>query len=193
VTTNWPADISLLARHLDDGWTSHAAHRWSVGRMSSDPETLGRRPCAAVAFDTHTGALAVERTWPTTLGEDDEPLDYRAAREPDVLAELLVALRLAGALLVDYGTDIDVAFYVGAVGNEDGYLVSSERAAGPRFGAPVARVGTPPAEVPARHLDTDRFSMDEVVDPYRAAEVLAGPWLATFRDDNLLAKIAGHD
>lgn len=120
VAAKWPANISLLARHLDDGWTTYAAHRWSAGRMSSDPETLGRTPRAAVAFDTRTGALAVERSWPTTLGEDDEPLAYRAAREPDALAELLVALRLAGGLLSDYGTCIDVAFYVGAVVNDHG-------------------------------------------------------------------------
>ncbi len=193
VAANWPASTSLLARQLSDGWTTHAPHRWAAGRMSSDHETLKHMPRAAVAFDTRTGALAVERTWPTMLGEDDEPLAYRAAREPDVLAELLVALRLAGGLLAANATPIDVAFYVGAVGDEHGYLVSSERAVGPRFGAPVARVGSPPAEVPARHLDTERVAIESLSDPYGAAGVLAGPWLATFRGDDLLAKLAAAD
>lgn len=190
IAAKWPANVSLLARRLEDGWTTHGAHRWAAGRMSSDGATLARAPRAAVGFDTRTGALAVERTWPTMLGEDNEPLAYRAAREPDVLAELLVALRLAGALLAAYATPIDVAFYVGAVGDAHGHLVSSERAAGPRFGAPVARVGNPHAEVPGRHLDTERFAIEDLTDPYRAARVLAGPWLATFRDDDLLVKLA---
>lgn len=190
VAARWPASVSLLTRHLADGWTANGTHCWAAGRMNSEPQQLVRGPRAAVAFDTRIGALAVERTWPTALGEDDEPLAYRAAREPDVLAELLVAVRLAGGLLAAYDAPVDVACYIGAVGDEQGRLVSSQRAvSGPRFGPPVARVGRPRAEVPSHHLDSARFEVEDLVNPYRAAEVLAGPWLATFRDDDLLAKL----
>jgi hypothetical protein len=194
VAARWPASVSLLTRRLADGWTADGAHRWAAGRMSSVPQRLVRGPRAAVAFDTRTGALAVERTWPTALGEDDEPLAYRAAREPDVLAEMLVAVRLAGTLLAAYDAPVDIAFYIGAVGDEQGRLVSSQRAvSGPRFGPPVARVSHPRAEVPGRHLDSARFEIEDLVNPYRAAEVLVGPWLATFRDDDLLAKLAADE
>jgi hypothetical protein len=185
---HWPNAVSLLARRLGEGWTPDGSHRWVAGRMTSNVENLARGGYAAVAFDTRTGALAVERTWPTAIGEDDEPLSYRAAREPEVVAELIVALRLAGSLLAGCGTPVDVAWYFGAVGGEQNHLVSSQCAVGPRFGHPVP-LQQPVAEVPTHHLDSTRFEIEDLVDPYRSAQVLAGPWLATFRDDDLLTAL----
>jgi len=185
---HWPPAVSLLARHLGEGWTTAGPHQWVAGRMTSNVENLARGSYAAVAFDTRTSALAVERTWPTALGEGGEQLGYRAAREPEVVAELIVALRLAGALLTACGPRIDIAWHFGAPGGEQNALVSSERAVGPRFGDPVP-LRQPLAEVPTSHLDSARFEIEDLLDPYRAAQELAGPWLATFRDDDLLAKL----
>jgi hypothetical protein len=47
--------------------------------------------------------------------------------------------------------------------------------------------------VPGRHLDNARFEIEDLGDPYRAAKVLAGPWLAGFRDDDLLATLAADE
>jgi hypothetical protein len=188
VAVSWPQHVSLLARRLSEGWTSHQAHIWTAGRMSTDPAALAQRPFAAVAFDTRTGALSVERTWPTLLGEDDEALNYYAAREPNVIAELLVSLRLAGELLASYGRPVDVAFYVGAA-TPDGFLVSSERGAGPGLAEPIALGATPPAEVPATHLDYDLFDLEHLADPQVAATALAGPWLETFNRGGLIAEL----
>jgi hypothetical protein len=188
VASAWPNRVSALVNRLKEGWAAPEPHIWTAGRMTKDLEKLANNSWAAVAFDTRTGALAIERTWPTRLGEDGEPLSYLAAREPNVVAELLVSLRLAGAMMVPYGTRVDAAFYVGAV-TGSGFLVSTERAGGPRFEEPVARVQNPRAEVPARHLDHARFGIEQLNDPYDAAGVLAGPWLATFHRGDLLARL----
>jgi hypothetical protein len=68
-------------------------------------------------------------------------------------------------------------------------LVSSERAvSGRRFGEPDARI-KPAAEVPPRHIDHGRFALTELVEPYSTAQQLLGPWLATFRDEDLFARL----
>jgi hypothetical protein len=188
VAAAWPTHVSALAARLGGGWSASQPHIWTAGRMTKDLEKLAGGSWAAVAFDTRTGALAIERTWPTRLGEDGEHLNYLAAREPNVVAELLVGLRLVGSVMEPYGTPVDAAFYMGAA-TAAGFLVSTERAGGPRFEEPVGGLESPRAEVPARHLDHTRFDIGQLTDPYVAASMLAGPWLATFGRGDLLARL----
>jgi hypothetical protein len=184
VAAEWPPNASLLASRLADGWISMGTHRWGAGRASADPETLVRGTFAAASFDTDRSVLTVDRTWATRVHDDAGHPAFHAVREPEIAAELLVALRLGAALLEPTGVDdVDVVVQVTAA-TEGRLLVSSERAvSGGRFGDPEGSLGSPVEEVKAHHLDRLRFTLDDLRDPYRAGEELLGPWLATFRSD----------
>lgn len=115
---------------------------------------------------------------------------FYAAREPEVAAELLVALSLADALLGSipglHALDVALLFASAPTGNS---LVSSEKAvSGRRFGEPEGRIRAT-ADVPSRYLDGGRFAPSELRDPYRLARTLLGPWLATFREEDLFDRL----
>jgi len=189
VAAAWPDGVSLVLGRLQRGWTAAAPHVWQGGRSSTDPGSLASRPTAAASFSTQTCVLTVDRTWPTAIVDDRGRLLYHAAREAEVLAELLITLRIAASLLHSAGgvAAADLAVVIGAA--PSGRLVSSERAvAGGRFGEPHDGI-RPVAEVPSHFTDGGTFALDDLRDPYRAARGVLGPWLATFRGDDLLARL----
>ena len=189
VAHGWPDSASLLLSRLQRGWSATAPHAWGAGQSSTDAASLAVRPTAAAVFSTKTCVLTVDRTWPTAVVDDRGQLIFHAAREPELAAELLISLRMGASLLWQLPglAAVDVALVIGAA--PSGRLVSSERAvSGGRFGEPHEGV-QPTAEVPSHHTDGDRFSVDDLRDPYRAARALIGPWLTTFRDDDLLARL----
>jgi hypothetical protein len=115
---------------------------------------------------------------------------FYAAREPEVAAEMLVSLRLAGSLLAELpglqAVDVAVQIAAAPMGTT---LVSSERAvSGGRFGDPSGAI-RPTFEVPSHYLDEGRLRLEEIFDPYVATRQLLGPWLATFRGDDLLDRL----
>ena len=119
---------------------------------------------------------------------------FYAAREPEIAAEVLVSLRLAASLLDGLsglqGVEVAIQIAAGPIGRT---LVSSERAvSGGRFGDPEGSI-RPVAEVPSHYIDEGRFALDELSDPYVVAGALLGPWLATFRDDDLLDRLRESD
>jgi hypothetical protein len=189
VAHGWPDSASLLLSRLQRGWSATAPHAWGAGRSSTDAASLAVRPTAAAVFSTKTSVLTVDRTWPTAVVDDRGRLIFHAAREPEVAAELLISLRMGASLLWQLPglVAVDVALVIGAA--PSGRLVSSQRAvSGGRFGEPHEGI-QPTAEVPSHHTDGDRFSVDDLRDPYRAARAMIGPWLTTFRDDDLLARL----
>jgi hypothetical protein len=192
VTTDWPEKVSLLTERLAEGWTSQAAHCWGAGRTTGDAESLTRSPTAAACYITKGCALRVDRTWVTRIDDDGGQLAYFAAREPEVVAELLVALRLGGALLERLpdvnAADLSVQIAAAPSGKT---LVSSEAAvSGGRFGDPAGYLPKPvTTEVETHYLDNARVTLDELRDPYLAADTLIGPWLSTFRSDDLLGRL----
>jgi hypothetical protein len=192
VAAGWPDHVSLAARRLAEGWQSIAPHQWGAGRTFNDPDTLAQRHSAAASFVTRSSVLGVDRTWATRIYDDAGELAYHAAREPEVVAEILVSLRLAAALLEPLSAlrGVDVAVQIAAAPSGT-TLVSSERAvSGGRFGDPAGYLPEPVAtEVRTHYHDTARVAIDDLRDPYQAAEQLIGPWLATFRRDNLLARL----
>ena len=191
VATDWPDWVSLLARRLGEDWKSVAPHHWGAGRTFDDADALAQHPSAAVSFVTRNTVLGVDRTWPTRIYDDAGDFAFHAAREPEVVAETLVSLRLAASLLEPLAAlqGVDVAVQIAAEPSGT-TLVSSERAVsdGGRFGDPAGHLPKPVAtEVRTHYHDTARVALDDLRDPYRAADQLIGPWLATFRPDNLLA------
>ena len=194
VAKDWPASVSLLARRLGEGWHSMGPHRWGVGRSTEDAETLSQRDFAAASFTTQQCVLCVDRTWATGVRDPNGRISYYTAREVHVAAELLVALRLGAELLEPLGEPeaVDVVVQIAGAPKR---LVANERAAGPRFHEPewheAWNSDPPPAEVPSHHLDYGRFSLGQIRAPFVVARSLVGPWLATFRDDDVFARIAG--
>ena len=191
VASDWPESASLLLRRLADDWAPVAPHQWGAGRSGDDAERLATTPTAAIAFDSRTCALRMDRSWPTSVHDDYGRLVYYAAREPEVAAELLVTLAVAGDLLqaLSGATAMHVAVRVSAAPRGKTLLVSSERAvSGGRFGEPDARI-VPTEEVPGYHEDAGRFSIADVRDAFAVAGPLLGPWLIQFRDDDLLASL----
>jgi hypothetical protein len=191
LAASWPSQVSLLAHRLAEGWQPMAPHVWGAGRTFSDAGMLARHPSAATSFVTRSAVLCVDRTWATQIYDDDEEFSFNAAREPEVAAELLVSLGVAASLLESLsgltGVDIVVQIAAAPLGTT---LVASERAvSGGRFGEPEGSLRSPAAEVRSHYLDSARFALDELRDPYRAAEQLIGPWLATFRSDDLFARL----
>jgi len=189
VAHGWPDSASLLLGRLQRGWSATAPHAWSAGRSSTDAASLAVRPTAAATFSTKTCVLTVDRTWPTAVVDDRGHLIFHAAREPEVAAELLISLRMGASLLSELPglAAVDVALIIGAA--PSGRLVSSERAVSDgRFGEPHEGIQAT-AEVPSYHTDGDRFSVADLRDPYRAASDLIGPWLTTFRNDDLLTRL----
>jgi hypothetical protein len=186
---DWPADASLLVRRLGQGWSAHGAHLWAAGESTDDAGALVRMPTAAVAVTTRDSALRMDRTWPTRIYTDHGEFAYYAAREPEVVAELVVTLAVTAELLeaAPGATGCDVALLLSAAPRGSHQLVSSERAvSGGSFGEPAGHI-TPPAEVPPYHLDHGRFTLAEIADGYAVAEQLLGPWLVQFRGDDLVA------
>lgn len=192
VAADWPDEISLLTHRLRKGWRPMAAHRWGAGVTFEDPEALTRHRSAAASFDTRSTALTVNCTWPTSIYNEIGQLAYHAAREPEVVAEFLVSLRLAAALLDPLPTlrNVDVAVTIAAAPAGKA-LVSSERAvSGGRFGEPYGGLPQPvAAEVDTHFSDSASFDLEDLRDPYKAAEYLVLPWVVTFRSDNLLARL----
>lgn len=190
IAADWPENASLLAQRLTDGWKPMAPHIWGAGLVHSELEQMLRRGSAGASFMTRGGVLCVERTWATGVTDEDGAHAFYAAREPEVAAELLVALSLADALLGSipglHVLDIALLFASAPTGNS---LVSSERAvSGRRFGEPEGRI-RPTAEVPSHYLDEGRFTPAELRAPYRLARGLLGPWLATFREEDLFDRL----
>ncbi len=191
LAAEWPKGASMLLGELKEGWRPLTPHVWGAGQIFPEPERLRARGAVAASFSTRTGVLAVDRTWPTAVEDGKGGVAFHAAREPEVAAELLVSLRLAAVLLAPLpGIEaVDVAVVFAAAPTNAG-LVSSERAvSGRRFGDPVARI-VPTADVPPRHVDHDRFAISELLDAYSAARQLLGPWLATFREDEVFERLA---
>jgi len=188
----WPEGASLLVRRLGDGWDSPRAHEWGAGRTTGDAEALVRRSTAAAAFTTRESAVCVDRTWATSIRDDNGAFAFYAAREPEVAAELIVALALIGALFAaaPETEGVDIAMLLTAAPSDQ--LVSSERAvSGGRFGEPAGHLQNPVADVPTYHLDSARLPLDDVQAGYPVAEELLGPWLIRFRDDDLFSRLRG--
>lgn len=188
----WPEGVSLLVRRLGDGWSPTKVHEWGAGRTTGDPEVLVRRSTAAAAFTTRGCAVCVDRTWATSIYEDNGAFAFYAAREPEVAAELVVALALIGALFatVPETESVDIAMLLTAAPSDQ--LVSSERAvSGRRFGEPAGYLKDPVADVPTYHLDSGRFALTEAQGGYPIAEELLGPWLIRFRSDDLFSQLRG--
>lgn len=188
---DWPANASLLARRLGEGWSAHGTHLWGSGRSTNDADALVRTATAAIAVTTRDSALRMDRTWPTRIYNDHGEFAYYAAREAEVAAELLVTLAVTAEVLdaAPGTTGCDVALLISAAPRGSHQLVSSERAvSGGRFGDPAGYI-TPTAEVPPYHLDHGRFTLAEIADGYAVAEQLLGPWLVQFRGDDLLARL----
>ncbi|MGH2714747.1 MAG: hypothetical protein ACRDM7_12835 [Thermoleophilaceae bacterium] len=189
----WPVKVSLLARRLGDEWRSAGPHRWGAGFSSEDAAALAQHNFAAASFITQQSVVCVDRTWATGVRDPGGQVSYCTAREVHVAAELLVALRLGSALLEPLPRleAVDVVVQIAAAPKR---LVANERAAGLRFHEPEWHeawdVDPPPAEVPSHHLDNGRFSVDELRDSFVVARSLLGPWLATFRADDVFASIA---
>jgi hypothetical protein len=187
----WPERVSLLAERLSDGWHSMAPHRWGAGHTSGDADSLARHASAAVVFRTDTGVICVDRTWPSAVLDDNGAFAFYAAREPEVVAELLVSLRLVASLMGEISdlAAVDIAALLAAAPSGK-TLVASERAvSGRRFGAPAGYLKDPVADVPSHFVDSGRFSIADVRDAYAVAQRLLGPWLATFRTENLFDRL----
>ncbi len=190
IAANWPPDASLLARAFEGGWEPMAPHIWGAGHMNPLLEHLQSRPAAAASFSTRDSVLAVDRTWPTAVTDERGTLAFHAAREPEVAAEMLVTMRLAGVLLGELrgAQAVDVAVIFGSA-PDTGHLVSSERAvSGGRFGEPESRISAV-ADVPPRYLDHARFAVEDLLDPYEPARQLLSPWLAMFRETDLFERL----
>lgn len=185
----WLADVSLLTQRLRDGWESNGVHQWGAGRTNGDANALALRPTAAVAFTTRECAVCVDRTWATSITNDHGDVAFYAAREPEVAAELVIALKLVGALFasVPRTQSADIAVLVRAAPDQ---LVSSERAvSGGRFGEPAGYLRNPVADVPSYHIDGGRFELADVQAGYPVAEELLGPWLVRFRGDDVFQSL----
>jgi hypothetical protein len=185
----WPENASLLTRRLEE-WQPLAPHVWGAGHIHESLERLVSGPSAGASFVTRGSVLRVDRTWATGVLDDAGNEAFYAAREPEIAAEMLVSLRLAGALLADVpglrGADVAVQIAAAPMGTT---LVSSERAvSGGRFGDPAGAI-RPTMEVPSHYVDEGRFQLEEIIDPYVATRQLLGPWLATFRGDDLFDRL----
>jgi hypothetical protein len=187
VASRWPG-ISLVATRLADGWEPARPHHWVAGYTSADPAHLATRATASAAFLGREGVICVERTWPTAISDERGATVFHAAREPEVAAELIVALSVVGLLMtgIDDLDEVDVALLIAASPSP---LVSSENAvSGRRFGEPYHRIRAI-AEAPGHHVDSGRFSLEELSAGYPAAERLLGPWLATFRHEDVFMRL----
>jgi hypothetical protein len=186
----WPGRVSLLALRLQEGWEAMAPHQWGAGHVHESVERLVSEPSAGASFLTRGSVLRIDRTWATRVLDDAGKEAFYAAREPEIAAEMLVTLRLAGSLLAELpdlqGVEVAVQIAAAPMGTT---LVSSERAvSGGRFGDPSGAI-RPTLEVPSHYLDEGRFRLEEIIDPYAATRQLLGPWLATFRGDDLLDRL----
>jgi hypothetical protein len=192
--SGWPQGASLLAQRLEAGWQPMAPHVWGSGYVNEGLERLVSAPSAGASFLTRGSVLRVDHTWATQVVDDHGAPAFYAAREPEIAVEVLVSLRLAASLLDGLpglqGVEVAIQIAAGPMGRT---LVSSERAvSGGRFGDPGG-VHRPVAEVPSHYIDEGRFAVDELSDPYLATRALLGPWLATFRDDDLLDRLRDSD
>jgi hypothetical protein len=52
---------------------------------------------------------------------------------------------------------------------------------------------TPTPEVPSHYLDSGRFRLEQLRDPYQAAEQLPGAWLSMFRTDPLFDRLRADE
>jgi hypothetical protein len=189
-TELWPPAVSLLAKELREGWQPREGVAWSAGWTTGDAAILPRRGTAAAAITLRDSGINVERTWPTAVEDDHGAFAFYAAREPEVVAEAIVAMRLAGAFFASEQavTALDVAMLVTAAPAEP--LVSSQVAvSGNRFGGVAGYIRNASAEVPSYHLDSGRFSVSEVQDAWEPAADLLGPWLVRFRTDDLFSAL----
>lgn len=96
MANHWPEQVSRLSYELGQGWQSNGPHSWGAGHTTSDVGALSNHPTAAAVFTTTNCAACVDRTWPTHIYDQYDRVVYSAAREPDVAAELIVALALIG-------------------------------------------------------------------------------------------------
>lgn len=186
VAAGWPKGASLLARRLGGGWESTKAHEWGAGWTTGDADALVRRSTTAVVFTTRECAVCVDRTWATSIYDDNDDFAFYAAREPEVAAELVVALTLVGALFATApgNQSVDIAMLLTAAPSNR--LVSSERAvSGGRFGEPAGYLQNPVEDVPTYHIDSGPFGLADVEAGYPVAEELLGPWLVRFRSDDV--------
>jgi hypothetical protein len=188
VASQWPDGVSLVAKRLAGGWNPVKPHHWGAGYTSADPDRLAAHATASATFLSREGVICVERTWPTRINDEHGNTVFHAAREPEVAAELLVALGVSASLMsgIDGLDEIDVAVLIAGAPSR---LVSSERAvSGGRFGEPHHGI-QPTAEAPSHHIDSGRFSIEAISPGYPAAETLLGPWLTTFRDEDVFMRL----
>jgi hypothetical protein len=189
----FPDQVQLLAGRLAEGWSAMQAHLWGSGRLTERVESMTSHPFAGASFDTRTGALTVARTWPTSALDDAQQFSFFAAREPEIAVEFLAAMALTAALLepVEELEAVDVVVHVAAgADSTGGRLASSERAvSGGLFGEVEGHVENIKLEVPSHHLDSGRFTLDEVRDGFLVASAMLGPWLSLFRADDLIEQL----
>jgi hypothetical protein len=127
------------------------------------------------ALTTNCGRARLDPDAPAGRRAPARRLAFYAAREPEVAAELVVSLRLIGALFaaVSETESLDIAVLLTAAPANQ--LVSSECAvSGGLFGDPAGYLPNPVEDVPTHHLDSGRFALADVRADYPAAEELLG-------------------
>jgi hypothetical protein len=174
---------SEAARELSGDWKSiKHGNGWAAGTRigMSDAASLLSTPSAYAELKLREGVGAVlERTWPTDIADDAGRLAFRAAREPEVVAELATSLGAFASLLRD-ADQVDVAVHLSAAPRS---LVSSWRAvAGNFFGEPEGMLGTIEGDVEGYHTDCIRIDGRELLDPLAVAQTLTSAWILQFRE-----------
>jgi hypothetical protein len=188
----WPSDIGLLNKSIAAGWNDGPGHDvWSAGRMPqlSEAVALTSRPHARALVRLRDFTAHVQRTWLTAVSDDYGRFSFHAAREPEIVAETVVALGLFHGLLETAGVrEVDVAVHI----KSHDRTVTSERVVfGGLFGEVAGYITSPPppAEVPSYHQDEIRIQVGDLADPLTVAGELFGGWLAKFRGDDLIARL----
>lgn len=186
---SWPKNFQLLNRSLAEGWQAGPGHNvWSAGWMPTSAEQLESRPHARAVVRLRDFTAHVQRTWLTTTLDDRGQFAFHAARDPEVVAEILVALGLFHGLLETAGVrEVDVAVHLRS---SEPTVSSRLVVSGGRFGEVAGRVRNPAANVPTYYEDVVRVDVDELADPLSVAEMLIGAWQTQFRrDDDLIARL----
>lgn len=193
-TAAWPAGVSQLATKLRTwGWEALDAKRWVCGAIPAIGDAgmdLMSGEFAALGFRTRDVTIRVARTWRTTVYDRGEQR-YFAAREPEIVAETLVALAVTSEIFRDTGAhELDVGLRIRAAPQGRAVLVSSQSAMSARaqFDEPSPRITSSP-NVPVPHEECGRFALEEVHGGYAVAGALLDDWLSLFRSDDLIRRL----
>jgi hypothetical protein len=187
----WPSDIRLIDKSIAKGWNDGPGYNvWSAGRMPiSDAAALMAHPHARVVVRLTDFTAHVQRTWLTAARDDFSRFSFHAGREPEVVAEAVVALGVFHGLLETAGVrEVDVA---ACIKSYDRTVTSERVVSGGLFAEVAGYITSPPrpAEVPDYHGDVVRIEVGELADPLRVTDELVGSWLAKFRSDNLIDRL----